>query len=470
MPPPADPSSNIAYYPLTLCDDMSQGANLIKSWIIEGLLDVEKVTSALDRVMAKWPMLAGRMEVTGKKRYRIRIPLGPLPADYKAYGFSAQTSTVPLSKYVPLPLLSFSEFPPRNLFASADRIKLGDFKDYDFKDAPLTHWHLTLFKHAGEEYTCIGVHYSHGLLDGVGFSMVMHALEAELASKEWQVPPLPHAGMNENRFQTLIEGEIEKAAPRSEPYLNFTILGLLGILGFLWRSLSQKMWYGIGSYNIIVPYATHTSLVAHTRKTLESADAKGVRVSSGDVVTAWMLKAIYTDGTSPDSIIGLNNVASVRSEWNGELALYPHNCITGLRYPTLTCKEVNILPLHEISHRLAQARSGSRIDDMVASYKCYQEAEKLTIAIPLPQHQKANEHITMSNVSVARICDLDWTPAGGKRVLAHYKMFPHPFPVINILGINGRLDNGDLVLNAELNKRRGQRLEEAFRKLVETFP
>jgi hypothetical protein len=163
-------------------------------------------------------------------------------------------------------------------------------------------------------------------------------------------------------------------------------------------------------------------------------------------------------------------MASLRSEWQGELALYPHNCITCLPYPTLTCKEINTLPLHEISHRLAQARSGSRIVDMIASYKCYQEAEKRTIAVTFPRHQKANEHMTMSNVSVARICDLDWKAAGGKRVVTHYKMFANPFQVVNILGINGRLDNGDLVLNAELNQRRAQRLEEELKKLVEMFP
>jgi hypothetical protein len=67
MPPTVDSSSSVAYYPLTLCDDMSQGSNLVKAWIVEGLLDIEKVTSALDRVVAKWPMLAGRMEVTGRK-------------------------------------------------------------------------------------------------------------------------------------------------------------------------------------------------------------------------------------------------------------------------------------------------------------------------------------------------------------------------------------------------------------------
>ena len=36
--------------------------NIVAGWLIEGLLDVQKLGAALDRLVSKWPMLAGRLE------------------------------------------------------------------------------------------------------------------------------------------------------------------------------------------------------------------------------------------------------------------------------------------------------------------------------------------------------------------------------------------------------------------------
>ena len=59
-----DTRQEFAYYPLTLFDGVIE-VGIVTGWLVEGLLDVGKIEQALNRVVAKWPMLSGRLESTG---------------------------------------------------------------------------------------------------------------------------------------------------------------------------------------------------------------------------------------------------------------------------------------------------------------------------------------------------------------------------------------------------------------------
>lgn len=48
--------------PLTLFDDMYADAGIVIGWLVEGILDINLISGALDRLVAKWPLLAGRLE------------------------------------------------------------------------------------------------------------------------------------------------------------------------------------------------------------------------------------------------------------------------------------------------------------------------------------------------------------------------------------------------------------------------
>ena len=52
-----------AYYPLTLYDAMFKDAAVVMGWLVEGALDIKILDSALNRLVSKWPMLAGRLEL-----------------------------------------------------------------------------------------------------------------------------------------------------------------------------------------------------------------------------------------------------------------------------------------------------------------------------------------------------------------------------------------------------------------------
>jgi hypothetical protein len=49
-------------YPLTRLDDMSAGSAIVMGWLVEGTIDLSVISAALDRLVAKWPLLAGRLE------------------------------------------------------------------------------------------------------------------------------------------------------------------------------------------------------------------------------------------------------------------------------------------------------------------------------------------------------------------------------------------------------------------------
>ena len=49
-------------YPLTMFDDMSTKSAIVMGWLVEGILDLDLLSAALDRLLTKWPSLAGRFE------------------------------------------------------------------------------------------------------------------------------------------------------------------------------------------------------------------------------------------------------------------------------------------------------------------------------------------------------------------------------------------------------------------------
>ena len=62
--------------PLTLFDGRFQDIGIVVGWLIEGLLDLQKVDHAVSGLVTKWPMLSGRLQTTGVcPRITLREPL-----------------------------------------------------------------------------------------------------------------------------------------------------------------------------------------------------------------------------------------------------------------------------------------------------------------------------------------------------------------------------------------------------------
>ncbi|KAG2012215.1 hypothetical protein CC2G_012251 [Coprinopsis cinerea AmutBmut pab1-1] len=463
--------TDFALYPLTASDIGLGGVDMIKTWIVEGHINEKILRGALDRVVAKWPLLAGRIEFVDKKPH-FRVPFGNLPPGYETYSLTSRTSHLPLSHHVKLPLAPFSEIPPIDLFMSNERYKLGGLKSYE--SAPFTHWHITYFEEDGEKHSCIGVLYSHALFDAVGSSMLLHAVEAELAGKEWDVPPSPPRGLSANPYQALLEKEISGNRSVSSQSKTSSgsarVVGILGLLAWILGDLIRQWIYGSAKNHIIIPHAVHTWLSKETRKEAEAAGLTDVRLAAGDILVAWAMKAVYK-GENSKKTISFSNAANVRSEWSKELSLYPHNCIVQVAYPPLTVHQLATMPVYQLAHKLTVARmEGSRIQDAITQQALHAEAmRKRPLGAVVNNSDSTDETFLTTNASVARIAHIDWTGAGGGKTIAHYRMAPIKFVPLNVLLINGWLNNGDLVLNSSFTTRRAERLREEYDKLVTRY-
>jgi len=164
-------------------------------------------------------------------------------------------------------------------------------------------------------------------------------------------------------------------------------------------------------------------------------------------------------------------MASLRMFSDGGLAHYAHNCFIPIGYPIFTVAQLKAISLHHLAYELAKARSELSLGHAVQVYKLLEESAK-----PSPRHFKAvmaydtraDETMVVSNMSIARIVDINWSGLGGKRTVCRYKtiLSESPLLISNIVTIAGRLDNGHTILDVVLNQKRREILEMALEKLI----
>jgi hypothetical protein len=86
----------------------------------------------------------------------------------------------------------------------------------------------------------------------------------------------------------------------------------------------------------------------------------------------------------------------------------------------------------------------------------------------IPGDSDAQEIFTVTNMSIARIVNIDWTGVGGKTTLCRYQsVLTNNIPSFtNLLSIAGRAHDGGTVMDVVLSKKRLARLEAEVQELL----
>jgi len=86
----------------------------------------------------------------------------------------------------------------------------------------------------------------------------------------------------------------------------------------------------------------------------------------------------------------------------------------------------------------------------------------------MPFTPDSREILTVTNMSIGRIVDINWTGVGGKNTLCRYQvaLTDTSFVMTNLLAIGGRTHDGAIVLDVVLGRKRLARLEAGVQELI----
>ncbi|PPQ80704.1 hypothetical protein CVT26_007404 [Gymnopilus dilepis] len=155
-----------------------------------------------------------------------------------------------------------------------------------------------------------------------------------------------------------------------------------------------------------------------------------------------------------------------------DLPNYPHNCIIPLPYPVFTIDDLQHIELHALAYTLAHSKlsvtaehaliTSSRVKTLRS-----QQAKGRQSSLVLAIDGRADETLAMTNMSLGRLVDVDWTGVGGGKTVFQYKylMTAGSLPFSNMVTIGGRLGDGTVALEVVLNRKRMRALEDAVARL-----
>ena len=208
----------------------------------------------------------------------MKIPLGPLPANYLPYSVTTSQNERPLSSFVSLPLVTSSPVLEPSLYMPSFLPTSNE--EFERCSHPLVSFHIVRFARdttTVTPYECLGLVLPHGVVDGIGAAYLCDAIVAELNGDAWEVPPLTNEGFNRSRVHSILQSESLTrfiAPPKLEP-VTVQETPMRG------NEMAERQ----GQILIISP-SIAKSLVKQVRE-----EAPGPHhITTGDVLSAWVVK------------------------------------------------------------------------------------------------------------------------------------------------------------------------------------
>ncbi|KAG6835630.1 hypothetical protein H0H93_016368 [Arthromyces matolae] len=216
-------------------------------------------------------------------------------------------------------------------------------------DAPIVSIHVTEL----ENCACIGIAFTHCVLDAFGMGQFIHALSDELHGRPWDIPPFSETSV----LQGVLD-DLDAASPRKE-LVDTTSQGLPG--GVLAESLNkahieeqlayENRYRNFETKLVYISAETLDKLVRITKEEVTRLTSGSSFVSTSDVISAWTLKATYSHETDNNDL-HLNLIVSARkvlSDRYPALLDYPLNAIGPVPLPKVTKQALISKSLAEIA-------------------------------------------------------------------------------------------------------------------------
>jgi len=285
----SNPDETIVH--LSVIDAMGVDMLSITVGLIMSRIDTGALKAAAERVVEKWRLLAGRAEPdpsVSSSKYMIRVPLGPLPKDYRHVSFTEATQKHPLAEsWMPSSSSSAGILspPPAKVFRHA--ATPSSIKGFCKQKATLLSIHVTHFP----EYDCIGFTFCHGIFDGFAMGHILRAVTSEYHGIEWT--PLPLVPSDTNAMNSELAA-LRSQAPLADPLTQHEFI--CGIESdFVPSTLKSQVKFGASlMYEMLWRKAERRAvyldadLIAKLVHDVRSGESN--RPSTADILLAWLFK------------------------------------------------------------------------------------------------------------------------------------------------------------------------------------
>jgi len=260
-------------------------------------VDAEAVKAAAGRIVEKWRLLAGRLEIGAAGRLQIRVPLGELDKDQSRVAFTVTKFSAPADSLPPR-LHSDTALvldPPAPHFFRHSSTPV-DRPTYIAKKLPLFSIHISQFP----AYNCVGITFPHGVFDGVGMGTILHALSAELNRVEWTPPPMNAINIVDAALEIIREKDFSIPADIQDRALSdlerdLASTGVLTVAAMGRNMVYERVWQRSEHHSIYLGGNVCKKLLHSCQQALVEVGVKDVRLDITGVLLAWLLKvSLYT--------------------------------------------------------------------------------------------------------------------------------------------------------------------------------
>ncbi|KAG6829923.1 hypothetical protein H0H92_002946 [Tricholoma furcatifolium] len=340
--------------PLSVLDQgWLQKSSVTLGYVLKGV-DCARVQVAAQRMVNKWRLLAGQLEWSEKlSGWCIRVPLrGDASHRLK---FTTEKLSIPLDS--PLPSLdadSVDILPQPSVKFFRHPSTPSSLSAYSLSMAPIVSIHITELANC----SCVGITVPHGVFDAFGLGQVVYALNAELHGLPWIIPEFFEVN--------ILQEELDKLATAPHMYMKdpiamadvrreFVGTSMKSVLAFGARLGYEHIWKKMETRSVYLGERIVHEVLQKVKNEAKESGAEWV--STGDVLVAWLLKAVFSRRRD-DSPVHLTSMISIRdlmSRNNHAFSNYPHNCFMTCSMRPFTQQELatNSLTSVAIVHRKA---------------------------------------------------------------------------------------------------------------------
>jgi len=439
-------------------------AIVVTGWILDQVLDPEKIESAYKKLVQRWPILSARLR-TREKKWVYEIPAE----------FNTATPQYVLKKLIIPGVIEKTYRYPRASLSIQCTVK-NNHHDLFSKDGPrsigaymksnipVVQLQVTLFDNA----TIVGLTTPHVLCDGHGNKEIMVALTRILRGEE--IEDLH----TEDPFTPFVIPEEKKDEPIKTPpfWRVFSTWDMATFMGHLMVDLVKTR--DITNRHLFFPKAEIERIKEQAVNDLkkEKGDDPDAWISSSDAIVAFCLKRIYPPSDSKKSL-NIAYSANLRRYLKHPAPLpepFLHNGAVTVITPTLPLSAIHSLSLGALAYCIRTTLRDQTTPDALETWLKWRIKNAGRLSLFFEPNGAWN---VITNWRDMKLMDLDFSGAlpnaqEGKEVKCVYLFGDsfQPFPVRNCMGLVADDPSGGIWVGGYLSSRKVWERDGGFREFI----